>query len=212
MKRIHYYIVCAICAVCGLSSCSDFLEIEPQNEIILEQFWNEKADVDAIIAGCYSGLQSDNVIKRMMVWGEFRSDNIGPGSNVQSDGDLEKLLKENITAKNTYTNWSAFYTVINRCNTVIKYAPGVADIDPAYTQSELQANIAEMVALRSLTYFYLIRAFRDVPFSREPFIDDDQELDLPATKFDSVLDSLIFDLESVKGNAVKRYPETKELY
>ena len=28
-----------------LSSCSDFLEIEPLNEIVLENFWNEKADV-----------------------------------------------------------------------------------------------------------------------------------------------------------------------
>ena len=212
MKRIHYYIVCAISAVYGLSSCSDFLEIEPQNEIILEKFWNEKADVDAIIAGCYSGLQEGAVIKRMMVWGEFRSDNIGPGSNVQQDGNLEKLLKENIDAKNSYTNWDGFYNVINRCNTVIKYAPGVAAVDPAYTESELQANIAEMVALRSLSYFYLIRAFRDVPFSREPYIDDDQTMDLPATKFDAVLDSLIFDLESVKGNAVKRYPVTKEMY
>jgi hypothetical protein len=212
MKRIHYYIVCAISAVCGLSACSDFLEIEPQNEIILEKFWSEKADVDAIIAGCYSGLQDGNVIKRMMVWGEFRSDNIGPGSNVQQDGNLEKILKENIDAKNSYTNWESFYAVINRCNTLIKYAPGVAEIDPAYTESELQANIAEMVALRSLSYFYLIRAFRDVPFSREPYIDDDQTMDLPATKFDDVLDSLIFDLESVKGYAVKRYPVTKELY
>jgi hypothetical protein len=212
MKRIHYYILGAISAVCGLSSCSDFLEIEPQNEIILEQFWNEKADVDAIVAGCYSGLQTENVIKRMMMWGEFRSENIGPGSNVQNDGNLEKILKENIDAKNTYTKWSDFYTVINRCNTVIKYAPGVAEIDPAYTQSELQATIAEVVALRSLCYFYLIRAFRDVPFSREAFIDDDQPMDLPATKFDNVLDSLIYDLEGVKNNAVKRYPVTKELY
>ena len=212
MKRIHYYIVCAISAVCGLSACSDFLEIKPQNEIILEDFWSEKADVDAILGGCYSGLQEGNVIKRMMVWGEFRSDNIGPGSNVQQDGNLEKILKENIDAKNSYTNWESFYAVINRCNTLIKYAPGVAAIDPAYTESELQANIAEVVALRSLCYFYLIRAFRDVPFTREAYIDDDQKLDLPATKFDAVLDSLIDDLESVKNNAVKRYPVTKELY
>jgi hypothetical protein len=66
----------------GFSACSDFLVIEPQNEIIFDKFWNEKADVDAVIAGCYSGLQEEGVIKRMMVWGEFRSDNIGPGSNV----------------------------------------------------------------------------------------------------------------------------------
>ena len=212
MKRLYYNIVYAFCVIAGFSSCSDFLVIEPQNEIIFDKFWNEKADVNSVIAGCYTGLQEEAVVKRMMVWGEFRSDNIGPGSNVQSDGNLEKLLKENIDAKNSYTEWKDFYSVINRCNTVIKYAPGVAAEDPAYTQSELQANIAEMVAIRSLCYFYLIRTFRDVPFSREAYIDDDQKMDLPATKFDAVLDSLIYDLESVKNQAVKRYPETKELY
>ncbi len=212
MNTKIYKIALAICMTCGFASCSDFLEIEPQNEIILEKFWNEKADVDAIIGGCYSALQDEGVIKRMMVWGEFRSDNISVGRNIQQDGSLEKVLKENIDAKNTYTDWSGFYEVINRCNTVIKYAPGVAEVDPAYTQSELQANIAEMVALRSLSYFYLIRTFRDVPFSREAYTDDDQKMDLPATKFDAVVDSLIDDLESVKNNAVKRYPVTKPLY
>ena len=212
MNTKIYKIALAICMTCGFASCSDFLEIEPQNEIILEKFWNEKADVDAVIGGCYSALQDEGVIKRMMVWGEFRSDNISVGRNIQQDGSLEKVLKENIDAKNTYTDWSGFYEVINRCNTVIKYAPGVAEVDPAYTQSELQANIAEMVALRSLSYFYLIRTFRDVPFSREAYTDDDQKMDLPATKFDAVVDSLIDDLESVKNNAVKRYPVTKPLY
>lgn len=210
--RIGIMGLMSLMGLMGVTGCSDFLEIEPQNEIILEKFWNEKADVEAVVAGCYSAMQEGNVIKRMMVWGEFRSDNIGPGNNVSSDANLEKILKENIEAKNSYTNWHSFYSIINRCNTVIKYAPGVAAVDPAYTESELQANIAEVVALRSLSYFYLIRAFRDVPFTREAYIDDDQTLDLPATKFEDVLDSLIFDLESVKNNAVKRYPVTKEMY
>ena len=205
-------VVCQLTISVVLTSCSDFLEIEPRDEIILEQFWNEKADVDGIVAGCYSGLQSTDCIKRMMVWGEFRSDNIGVGQNINNDENLENVLKENITAKNGYTTWDAFYTVINRCNTVIKYAPGVAASDPGYTQSELQANIAEVTALRSLAYFYLIRAFRDVPYSSVAFTDDDQEMELPATKFDDVLDSLITSLESVKNMAVKRYPITSPIY
>jgi len=212
MKRIYSIMIGAACTCFGLTSCADFLEIEPLNEIIMERFWNEKADVDGIIAGCYSGMQEEGVIKRMMVWGEFRSDNIGVGRNITSDNNLEKVLKENIDAKNSYTSWKDFYTVINRCNIVIKYAPGVAAVDPAYTQSELQANIAEMVGLRSLCYFYLIRAFRDVPYSTVAFTDDDQTMDLPATKFDDVVDSLIVSLEQVKDQAVKRYPVTKPLY
>ena len=194
------------------SACTDFLEVKPENQIVLENFWTDKNDVHSIIAGCYTAFQSDANVKRMMIWGEFRSDNIYKGNNTSSDGDLEKILVENIDAKNGYTTWDGFYDVINRCNTVIKYAPGVAAEDPAYLESELKANIAEMVAIRSLCYFYLIRAFRDVPYSTEAYIDDNQPMDLPATSFDVVVDSLIKDLESVKGYAVKRYPETKELY
>ena len=104
------------CATATLSSCSDFLEIEPQNEIILEKFWNEKADVDAIIAGCYSNMQSDNMLIRMMIWGEFRSDNITRGQHLDKDVNIENILKENLLATNYYTTWDQFYNIINRCN------------------------------------------------------------------------------------------------
>ena len=198
---------------CGMSSCADFLEIKPQNEIILEDFWGEKADVDNIVAGCYSALQSTDVIKRMIVWGEVRSDNIQAGSNISSgDIDLYNVLKETLTAKNKYTSWDGFYTVINRCNTVLKYAPGVAAIDPSFTDGDLKATIAEVSALRDLCYFYLIRTFRDVPYSVEAYTDDDQKMDLPATPFETVLGYLIDDLEKVKGDAVNRYPEEKDGY
>ena len=212
MKRTYYYIICAICAVCGFSSCGDFLEIKSQNEIVLEDFWKEKADVDGIVAGCYSALQADGVIRRMIIWGEGRSDNVAIGQNIEGDLNLENVLKESITAKNDYTTYDAFYNVINRCNTVMLYAPQVAAEDPGYTQSELAATIAEMTALRSLCYFYLIRTFRDVPYTTVAYTDDDQEMQIPATPFYDVLDSLINDLERVKDYAVKRYPETKPMY
>ncbi len=203
---------CATAALLLTTSCEDFFEIEPQNEIILEKFWTDKSDVENILAGCYSGMQADPVVRRMMIWGEFRSENVGVGQNIDKDVDLEKVLKENIDAKNSYTAWESFYQVINRCNTIIKYAPQVAAADPAYTQSELNANIAEVTALRSLCYFYLIRTFRDVPYTTEAFTDDDQKMDLPATKFENVLDSLILSLESVKSNAIEYYPTTEPRY
>lgn len=204
---------CAIGAASTVMvSCSDFLEIPSRSEIILEEFWNEKADVDNIVAGCYSRMQSDDVIRRLIVWGECRADNVMAGINIDKDANLENVLKENITTKNPYTAWDGFYTVINRCNTVIKYAPGVAASDPGYTQSELKATIAEVSALRDLCYFYLIRTFRDVPYSTVAFTDDDQIMDLAPTSFDTVLDSLITDLENVQGNAIKRYPTNKAAY
>jgi len=212
MRKIQYNIIGVLCALLGFSSCSDFLEVEPQNLIVLDQFWNEKADVEAIINGCYSRLQGEDCIKRMIVWGEVRSDNVSTGIDTYKDYSLQNALKESIDASNAYTDWTCFYNVINNCNTVIKYAPGVAERDLSYTESDLKASIAEASALRDLCYFYLIRAFRDVPFTTEAYTDDDQTMNLPATKFDVILDFLISDLESVKGDAVKRYPDAQKTY
>lgn len=204
---------CAICAATATTvSCSDFLEIKPQSEIILEDFWSEKADVDNIVAGCYSRMQHDDVVRRFIVWGECRADNVAAGQNIVDDGNLENVVKENITTKNAYTNWDGLYSVINRCNTVIKYAPGVAASDPGYTDGELKATIAEVSGLRDLCYFYLIRTFRNVPYSTQAFTDDDQKMDLPPTSFEVVLDSLINDLEVQQDNAMLRYPETSPKY
>ena len=210
INKVHKGLAALLVSLCvlGAVSCSDFLEIEPQDIIILEKFWNEKSDVENIVAGCYSGLQTYNIISRMMVWGEFRSENTIVGQNIEKDISLGRVLNENIDASNAYTSWNEFYTIINRCNTVILYAPRVAERDPGYTESELRATIAEVSALRDLCYFYLIRTFRDVPYSTQAFTDDDQVMDLPATKFDVVLDSLIADLEQVQNQAVRRYPST----
>ena len=97
------------------------------------------------------------------------------------------------------------YECINRCNTVCHYAPQVQAIDPNYREEEMRAHVAEASALRALSYFYLIRTFRDVPYSTRPSIDDTQSYVLPATRFDAVLDSLITNLEQVKNDAVRRY-------
>lgn len=195
--------ICAVCVICGLTSCSDFLDILPMNDVVLENYWTEKADVTSAMSSCYETLWSSDVLTRMAVWGEMRSDNIRGGSNVPND--MNEILKENLLPSNPYCNWAKFYECINRCNIVCHYAPKVQAIDPNYTEDEMLANVAEAVTLRSLCYFYLIRTFRDVPYSTEPSIDDTQDYILPATPFNAVLDSLINDLESIKGNAVRRY-------
>ena len=193
-------------------ACSDFLQIEPQEIIVLDKYWNEEADVESVVAGCYSSMQSQSVVGRMMVWGEFRSDNIVGGKNFENNVQIANIFKENINASNTYAKWGDFYNVINRCNTVLKYAPQVAERDPAYTPSKLNATIAEVSALRDLMYFYLIRTFRDVPFVTEPYLNDSQEMQVPAAPFDSVLTVLIEDLEAKQQLAVRRYPVSQTYY
>lgn len=211
LTKVRQWFPIAVSAVV-MTSCSGFLEVDSPNEITDDKFWNEKSDVDNMVMGCYDGLHSEPVIRRMMVWGEFRSDNVSTGLNIDKDPSLENIFKENLNASNAYTSWVSFYNVINSCNLVLLKAPKVAKKDLSYTESELRATEAEMSAIRDLCYFYLIRTFRDVPYSTQAFVSDDQLMALPATKFNVVLDSLISDLEHVKGSAVKRYPVTKKNY
>jgi hypothetical protein len=184
-------------------SCSDFLDILPMNEVVLENYWTEKSDVTSVVNSCYESLENGDCLTRMGVWGELRSDNLRIGASVPNE--INEILKENLLPSNPMCNWSRFYEAINRCNTVCYYAPKVQAIDPNYTEDEMRANIAEATAIRALCYFYLIRTFRDVPYSTRPSIDDSQEYVIPATPFNAVLDSLINDLERVKGDAVRRY-------
>jgi len=197
------------------TGCSDFLDIKPMNSTVLENYWKEKADVTGAVNGCYEALASEDVIKRMAIWGELRSENmvIGTLNNAQkyqnTYNNLNEMLKENLLQTNEMCNWSNIYNVINRCNIVCHYAPEVEQIDPNYTNNELKATIAEMKTIRALCYFYLIRTFRDVPYVTEPSIDDNQNYVVPATRFDVVLDSLINDLESIKNDAQRRFSVEK---
>lgn len=161
--------------------------------------------MNSVLNSCYAALESNDCINRMVVWGELRSDNMTNGSG--TGHALQQILKENILETNAYTKWQCFYEVINQCNTVIHYAPGVNAIDPNFTDSELDATIAEATTLRALCYFYLIRTFRDVPYVTSPSIDDSQNYQIAATPFETVLESIIVDVEAVKEDAVRSYGE-----
>ena len=186
-----------------LTGCSDFLEIKPMDKTVLEDYWKEKADVTATVNGAYEALASSDVINRLGVWGELRSDNVIAGTSTPNN--INELLNENVLQTNQICEWSSVYRVINRCNIVCHYAPDVEQIDPNYTYNEMKATIAEMKALRALCYFYLIRTFRDVPYTTEPSIDDDQNYVIPASKFEDILDNLISDLEEIKEDAQLRF-------
>ncbi len=209
MKQIIQNIIkhtCYVCAGLLLVSCGDFLEITPRDIVTEDNFWDEKKDVDQMVAGCYTAMQNHNFIARCIVWGEVRGQDVDGRSDVDGFDDLYQALINNLLPTNQFTDWSSFYHVINKCNTIIRMAPEVHEKDPAYRQSDVQATIAEMTALRSLCYWYLIRAFDAVPFYREGIQQEDEIQSLPPMSFDNVLNELITDLESVKADALEHYP------
>lgn len=203
-KRSKIYIALAInsCAL-FLSSCD--LDLVPLNDVTLEKYWTEKEDVQSFLNGCYSGMQQDKYITQSIVWGECRSDNVIEGVNVNKCNGLLHLLKGQLKPTNPLCDWAAIYKVINQCNTLLKYAPTVAEKDPNYTESDLRISCAEARALRAMSYFLLVKTFKDVPFTFEASVDDNQVYKLPATSGEEIIDALIADLEACKDYPQKSY-------
>jgi starch-binding outer membrane protein, SusD/RagB family len=193
----------------GLSGCSDWLSLEPESEVLLENYWKTESDVTSAIAGCYRGMIEDDFVYRMIAWGELRSDNMTYGSSFYSGRkDLEYILDENITASNAYASWLSYYSVINSCNTLLYYAPLVMDRDKNFTQSDLQRAQAEALTIRALCYFYLVRTFKEVPYITDPSITDAQEYSIAKSSEDLVLDSIVSDLKTAQKYASTDYGST----
>ena len=74
--------------------------------------------------------------------------------------------------------------------------------DPSYTEGDYLADCSQMLALRSLCYFYLVRNFRDVPYVTEAFKNSSQSRDIPQMAPDSVLVNCLRDLETAEKNAL----------
>ena len=188
----------------GVSSCS--LDMLPLNDVVLENFWTDKTDVESVVASCYQATKEGSYISNMIVWGEGRSDNVAVGADIPAA--LNSIMVGSLKTTNGYCDWGSMYAVINRCNTVLHYAPMVAEKDPNYTPSDLNVNIAECKFLRAYSYLTLIKTFKDVPFSFEPSIDDSEDYRIPQTSFENILDTLILDIESCKDYAPRKYSNT----
>ena len=148
-----------------LVSCVD-THIIPDDKTVDEDFWKTKEDVSAMVNAAYAAMADNNVLIRLLIWGDFRSDEFVRAAT--PTGDIPDALAEiaavNIQTTNTFAEWASVYAAINRCNIVLERAKEVMSIDPNYTLGDYQVDCSQMLALRALCYFYLVRNFRDVPY------------------------------------------------
>ena len=213
MKKINIYktLLVSACAfiTLGTTSCDDFLTIYPSNEITEEQFWEDRTDLESGIRGCWKQFISQDIMERMVVWGECRSDNFD--LMTESWDDMKDLMNANLLETNSLFSWSAFYKTINFCNKVLQYGPLVVERDKSFTSEDWKPVEAEMKALRALNYFYLVRTFREIPFEFNPIGSERDVKEHSGRQFmaEVVLDSIINDVEAVKDNGMRQY--TNEL-
>jgi hypothetical protein len=177
--------------------CNDWMELTPPSGLIREEFWKKKEDVTAVLAAAYSSFSSLN--RSLFLFGEIRGDMLEGDYN--QPFHEEKLMASNIYPDNPLSSWGGFYTVINYCNEVILNAPKVQQIDNTFNDYYRKSLVAEAYFLRSLSYFYLVRIFNEVPLVLEPTISDNTDFFIPKSTEDMVLDQIMKDLKENRDYA-----------
>lgn len=210
-----YQTVCLV-GLLGLSasSCTDWLTIYPQDRVVEENFWEDKNDLEGVRYGAYR--QMANTVSKFAIWGDLRSDSYEENSAIQDDKEKTthnrylNILAGMPDSSMTEFDWGGVYTTINYCNKVLAHGEEVLARDKQFTSGEWIQMQAEMTALRALNYFYLIRAFKDVPYTTKVINKDSEVESFPLTNQLVVLDSIINDCERVAGKARNRFSSKRD--
>ncbi len=156
-----------------LASCSDFLELNNPSEENVDSYWNNKAEAEAMLAGCYNMLQQQGLYFNYYSACDPRSlDGFGTtdgtsGGWYWSPTEMALTWGElSASAKLVEVVWDVCYKGIARCNDVLYNVPKMGEAKIA--KEEADRIVGEAIFLRAFFYNYLTSLYRDVSLSTEP--------------------------------------------
>lgn len=181
-------------------SCTEWLEVYPQNDQVSDYYWSSKEEVEAMLNGCYYYYRQI-VASELLPLGELRAGQLfsrGAYSSLQ-----EFRVKE---TDKSIANWGPFYEIINVANGVIANADKALANDETYDENMMKAHKAEAYFLRALTYFYLVRNWCNVPLILEPYENDSQSYLVGQSSEAEVVAQIKADIRTaIESGAAKEY-------
>ena len=209
MKTKIYRILIAACAVCVLTSCSDFLdEHVPQGTLSDEQVKTPE-NAEAMVVSAYAIFTTaEDINSSFSMWNfDVRSDDAYKGGSGTSDGDVFHQLEvqQGVLTTNWNINdmWVRLYNSLSRVNSAIALLNETGD-DYAMKQQRQ----AEMKFLRAYGHFLLKRLYKNIPFvvNENLTYDEYNELSNRAYSNDEGWQLIIDDLME----AYNTLPQTQE--
>ena len=165
-----------------ITSCKKNIDRLPLNNVAVENYFKNTAEVQIALNGCYAGLRTTILEEWQMT--ELRSDIAIMGSQGSTSipnrekSDLDLFIPStSLTA--IYTYWSANYANIRNINTIlnalaIDYNPATGVLTKGttavvITSEDLKDLSAQVAFLRAYHYFNLVRLYGGVFLIHEPF-------------------------------------------
>ncbi|MCD8137755.1 MAG: RagB/SusD family nutrient uptake outer membrane protein [Parabacteroides gordonii] len=187
------YIAISAVTLLSFSSCSDFLDRIPQDELSDGSFWKTPNDAKMFIGDVY----------RQVMPGKYNGDVDG---DIDSDNAVHgiKWAAGNVS-KGIYDpadmGWKDDYKAIRACNVLLEKI----DLIENFPQTDKEATIGEARFLRAFTYFGLIQTFGDVPYMESTL--DLHDMDgITRTPVDQVYDKVMEDLDYAATHLPAQWP------
>ncbi|WP_425885258.1 RagB/SusD family nutrient uptake outer membrane protein [Parabacteroides sp. ASD2025] len=180
MKKSYIYIALLATTLFGFSSCSDFLDRIPDDELSDASYWKTPNDAKIFIANVYKS--------SLPGWGEIDED-------INSDNAVHgiKWAAGNVS-KGIYDpaemGWQDDYKAIRACNLLLTKIDEIPD----YNQADKEKTIGEARFLRGFTYFGLIQKYGGVPYVDKP-LDLNEIGDITRTPVEEVYAKVMEDFD-----------------
>jgi starch-binding outer membrane protein, SusD/RagB family len=160
MKNIKISILAFL--VLANLSCSDRLELLPEQSLAGSQAFSSAANAEATLRGVYSQTQLLDVFgSGPQIIYDFQADNTDFVGSFPTLQDINAYVTTSPNAT-LQAYWQVHYRVINAANSVIENVPNIKD--PKLTPEISKRLVAEAKFLRAITHFNLLHMFAQ-PYS-----------------------------------------------
>ena len=189
MKTFHKYIL-LFCTVISISGCEDYLDVQPESTLGINDFYSTTTEAEIALSGIYSVIASHDV------YGVTMSIIMESGTD---EGYYNRRFNENWTVglyRHTASDedirnlWTKLYTAINLCNLFTEQLK-----KDSFTETEYNALMAEARFLRAHCYALLVSWFEEVPMplaSTKGQSDNNLEASSLETLYGQIIDDFTF--------------------
>ena len=191
--KLKYNLIAIALLGFSFSSCSDFLEQNPQTDLSENDFYKTANDILSAVNGAYSSLQEGDIYGNWYVFGEIPSDNtrnqLSGSVTTQNEFDQFYIDTQNSMIANF---WKAAYKFINRTNTILGRIDGIEINTELANRYKLECKF-----IRALMYFNLVRVYGDVPLVLKE-ISISESYDILREPKENVYNQIIADLKEAQ--------------
>ena len=212
MKKLKYIFPAFIAMSVILSSCEDFLDVEPKTNVTTENYYRTVDDAERALIAAYDGWQrtTSNGSMAFYVASQVMSDECF-GATGNTDGRSYQVIDRFDIAQSSgdmnifNDTWSDYYAGIFRCNALLQKLDGIEWGDDAGVRNRIEG---ETRTLRALLYFDMVRLFGNIPLLTEPTEENLPQAD-PKEVFALITEDLIFASANIPANAYPKANATK---